>query len=323
MTTKAGRGHRRAVLTLSGVATAAAGVVMLIASALPSGAATLPGGTDAGKAVPFATTAGCGKTPTLKSGTYSMQVNGKNRTYILKLPDNYSNTHAYRLIFGFHWLGGNATDVANGSMIEPYYGLARLANNSAIFVAPQGLSESMGTGWANTGGQDLTFTDSMIKTLEADLCVDTTQLFSLGFSFGGGMSYAIACARAKVFRAVAIYDGGVISGCTGGTDPIAFMQTHGVSDNVLPITGARQMRDRFVKNNGCTAQQPAEPKAGSRTHIKTAYAGCSSGHPVVWYAFDGGHTPVAQDADGSKWIPGETWKFFSQFESGTSTVSPK
>jgi poly(3-hydroxybutyrate) depolymerase len=38
----------------------------------------------------------------------------------------------------------------------------------------------------------------MVKLIEEDLGVDTTRLFALGFSYGGGMSYAIACARATV-----------------------------------------------------------------------------------------------------------------------------
>jgi poly(3-hydroxybutyrate) depolymerase len=306
------------VLALSGAAAVITGVVTVVATAMPSGAATAPHGVRGAVAIlPAAATAGCGKTPTLKSGTYSMQVNGKNRTYILRVPDKYDNKNPYRLIFGLHWLGGNATDVANGSMIDPYYGLQRLANNSAIFVAPQGLSESMGTGWANTGGQDVTFVDKMIQTIEEGLCVDTTQLFSLGFSFGGGMSYALACARAKVFRAVAIYSGGLISGCSGGTEPIAYLQAHGISDNVLQISGARTMRDRFVKNNGCTAASPPDPKSGSNTHNSFAYKGCSAGHPVEWYSFDGGHTPVPPD-NGKTWLPQATWKFFSQFQSAAS-----
>jgi poly(3-hydroxybutyrate) depolymerase len=300
------------VLTLSGAVAVVAGVAMVVATAVPSGAATTPGG--AAPAAAAAPSAGCGKATTLKSGTFTMQSSSKSRTYILRLPDSYDSSHPYKLIFGLHWLGGNATDVANGGMIDPYYGLLKLANNSAIFVAPQGLSESMGTGWANTNGQDLTFIDDLVKTFEAGLCVDTTQLFSLGFSFGAGMSYALACARAKVFRAVALYSGGVISGCTGGTDPIAYLEVHGTSDNVLPISGARSMRDRFVKNNGCTTASPPEPASGSNTHTSYVYSGCSAGHPLEWYVFDGGHTPVPPDS-GKTWLPQATWKFFTQFQS--------
>ncbi|KJK43006.1 poly(3-hydroxybutyrate) depolymerase, partial [Lentzea aerocolonigenes] len=92
-----------------------------------------------------------------------------------------------------------------------YYGLRKLADqasNGTIFVAPQG----NGNGWANPGGQDLTFIDDLVRLLDNSLCVDTSQRFAGGFSYGGGMSYAIACARANVFRAVVVYSGGVLSG---------------------------------------------------------------------------------------------------------------
>lgn len=49
-----------------------------------------------------ANSAGCSRTATLKSGTQTMQVNGKSRQYILRIPDGYSNSKPYKLIFGFH-----------------------------------------------------------------------------------------------------------------------------------------------------------------------------------------------------------------------------
>jgi poly(3-hydroxybutyrate) depolymerase len=303
---------------MSAALAAASGVAMLIATALPSGAAATRGdargeGVSGSNFDVLATTAGCGKAPTLTSGTHSLQSNGRTRSYILRLPDNYDNNRAYRLVFGFHWLGGNASNVTSGN----YYGLLPLSANSTIFVAPEGLNN----GWANSGGEDVVFVDNMIQAIENALCVDTTQLFALGFSYGGGMSYALACARSSVFRAVAIYSGGIISGCNGGTQPIAYLQAHGISDNVLSISGARTMRDTFARNNGCTAQNPPDPAAGSGTHTKVVYSGCSAGHPLVWYAFDGGHTPTPTDSGNRTWLPQETWAFFTQFE-GNPTPGP-
>ncbi|CAL9342178.1 hypothetical protein SUDANB178_00289 [Streptomyces sp. enrichment culture] len=288
-------------------------------------AAAAPVKTAAASVDAAAASAGCGKAPTLTSGTYTIQSGGKNRSFVLRVPDGYDRTRPYRLVFGFHWLGGTSTDVATGRTVDPgtwaYYGLQRLADNSAVFVAPQGLDN----GWANTGGQDVTFVDDMIQRIEADLCVDQTQRFALGFSYGAAMSYSLACSRATVFRAVAVQSGGVLSGCADGTRPIAYLGVHGLRDNVLGISGGRAMRDRFVRNNGCTAQNPPEPAQGSLTHRVTAYSGCSAGHPVVWAAFDEGHIAAPQDGapgdSGSRtWLPQEIWKFFTQFQ--TSTPSP-
>ena len=265
-----------------------------------------------------ATSAGCGKAPTLTNGTHTITSSGQSRSFILRLPNNYDRNHPYRLIFGFHWLGGNATDVANGGWVQPYYGLLALPNNSAIFVAPQGLNN----GWANNGGRDVTFVDDMIRLIENDLCVDTTQRFSLGFSYGGGMSYAIACARPNVFRAVAIYSAGIISGCSGGTSPVAYLQVHGTRDSVLPISGARTMRDNFVRNNGCTPANPPEPPIGSGQRTSYDYTGCTPGYPVSWHVFDGDHDAAPTDPNGTQWLPGVTWQFFSQFQSSPPPSSP-
>ena len=131
------------------------------------------------------------------------------------------------------------------------------------------------------------------------------------------MSYSIACSRAKVFRAVAVYSGAQLSGCDGGNDPIAYLGIHGVSDPTCGIGGGRSLRDRFVRNNGCTAMNAPEPSNGSRTHTCTRYEGCRSGYPVEWCAFDGGHTPGNVDGggdDGAKtWTKTKTWQFFTQF----------
>ncbi|MFF0878352.1 cellulose binding domain-containing protein [Micromonospora aurantiaca (nom. illeg.)] len=262
----------------------------------------------------LAATAGCGKAPTLSSGTRTISSGGQNRSYILRIPDGYDRNRPYRLIFGFHWLNGSANNVASAG----YYGLLPLSNNSTIFVAPQGIDN----GWANTNGRDLTLFDDISRQVENDLCVDTSQRFALGWSYGGAMSYAVACARPTVVRAVTVISGANLSGCNGGTQPVAYFGIHGIYDSVLNISAGRSLRDTFVRNNGCTAQSPREPSRGSLTHITTTYSGCREGYPVQWAAFDGDHTPSPVDGssspnDSRTWTSGEIWRFFSQFASTT------
>jgi poly(3-hydroxybutyrate) depolymerase len=235
----------------------------------------------------------------------------------VRLPDNYNPNTPYWLIFGFHWNGGNSAQVDNGGTSGydwSYYGLQKASKNGAIFVAPDGLN----AGWANSGGHDLTFTDDMVKLIEDNYCVDTTHIISTGFSYGGGMSYEIACARAKVFRAVAIFEGAQLSGCDGGNDPIAYWQMVGTADTTCTEAMATPLRDKFVKNNACTAQSPPQPAAGSLTHTCTSYSGCSSGHPLRWCVHGSGHTPAPIDGSsslygpgGSSWVPGDLWPWLT------------
>ena len=294
---------------------------------------TSAGGTAAGST-------GCGKTSTLKfasvpnesagaaagsgngpgfgtGGYLTIQSGSQNRGFALRLPDNYDNSKPYWLIFGFHWNGGNSAQVDNGGTSGydwSYYGLQKASKNGAIFVAPDGLN----AGWANSGGQDLTFTDDMVKLIEDNYCVDTTHIISTGFSYGGGMSYEIACASAKVFRAVAIFEGAQLSGCDGGNDPIAYWQMVGTADTTCTEAMATPLRDKFVTNNACTAQTPPQPAAGSLTHTCTSYSGCSTGHPLRWCVHGSGHTPAPIDGSsslygpgGSSWVPGDLWPWLT------------
>lgn len=258
--------------------------------------------------------AGCGKDPSITSKTYTMAVNGKQREYIMKLPDGYDKDHPYRLVFTWHQLGGSATKIVNGEDpnhggVLPYYGLPPLANNSAIFVVPNGLN----AGWANQGGEDLAFFDGMVAAIESGLCVDTSLRFSTGFSYGGAMSFALACDRSKDIRAVSVISGGLLSGCSGGNDPVAYYGQHGTSDSVLPVAGGRSMRDRFVKNNGCIVVA-SEPQPQGANSVKTVYRGCKEGYPVTWVIHNGDHNPSQVDSDSSTpFAPKNTWDFFSQF----------
>ena len=335
-TTGSGGRSGRGGTTAAGGSTGSAGTTGSGGATRAGGATGAGGGTGSGTPVP---SVGCGKTSTVtfttvpgESGTTVgtgqggyVTVNG--RGFAMRLPDNYDKNKPYWLIFGFHWNGGTSKDVDTGGSngyISAHFGLQKLSNNGAIFVAPQG----NGNGW---GGDNLPFVDDMVKLIEENYCVDTTRLYTNGFSYGGGMSYAIACARAKVFRGAAIYEGAELSGCTGGNDPIAYWQMAGTTDTTCTISMATPMRDKFAKNNGCTipATEPPRPTSSTSPHICTDYTGCSSGHPLRWCVHPAGHgnaivdgttdvynscaTPPKTCSDSCKctWVPADVWKFFT------------
>ena len=275
-----------------------------------------------------ALSSGCGKAPTITSGVKTINVGGTQRQFTIRVPLNYQNNRGYRVVYGLHWRGGRMDQVSEGgdggSRGWRYYGLEVLAQESTIFVAPQGLNG----GWANSGGSDLQFIDAMNRYINEGLCVETTQRFAIGFSYGGAMSYAIACERANDFRGVAVIAGGVLSGCSGGNSPIAYFGIHGIRDGTLNISGGRSMRDRFISNNGCASMSGArEPASGSRTHISTDATGCRSGYPVRWAAHDGGHIQAAADAPApeengqASWVGPEVWAFWNSITSPGTPIS--
>ncbi|AEE44547.1 cellulose binding domain-containing protein [Cellulomonas fimi] len=295
---------------------AAAAALLTVVGLTAPASALLGGATPAAvpAAVPAAATSGCGRPAALASGSHTVSVGGTARTFRLDVPDGYDPNRAYRLVVGLHWWHGTSADVVN----QRFYGLEPLAGTSTVFVAPQGIDNA----WPNTNGQDVAFIDAVLRVVESGLCIDTTQRFATGFSYGGGMSNALACARADVFRAVAVLNGAQLSGCAGGTQPIAYLGSHGVVDDVLAISQGRALRDRALRTNGCQPQQAPEPAAGSGTHVRTAYT-CRDGFPVVWIASDSGHQWDARDrGQQQSWVPGEVWRFFTSLPSTTPTPTP-
>ena len=276
-----------------------------------------------------AATAGGPSNGTGQGGYVNITSGGSQRGFAMRLPDNYDNNHPYWLIFAFHWNGGTskAQDTGgNNGYFRAYYGFQRKSKNGAIFVAP----DSIGAGWGNGNDSDLYFTDDMVKLISDNYCIDMSNLITGGFSWGGGMSYELACARANAktntagyaFRAAIIFEGANLSGCDGsGKDPIAIWQKVGLTDTTCPVSMATPIRDQFVTNNGCTgwtsesgnvtaqqsgttSQEPPRPPTPGQYinpggHVCTNYTGCSSGHPIRWCVDQSGHGHAATDGTSS------------------------
>jgi poly(3-hydroxybutyrate) depolymerase len=291
---------------------------------------------------------GCGKTATLtfgtvpgemanatpgspnlgtgKGGWVTITSGGQARNFALRLPDNYDNTHPYRLIFGFHGNGENAASIDSGGAngyFTAYWGLQRESKNGAIFVSP----EWIGGGW--TQG-DIAFTDDMVKTISTSYCVDMSDIVTSGFSFGGGMSHALACSRANpktntagyAFRAAVLFEACsfLVNGSCPNHDPIAIWQKAGVTDGTCGFDDSKIVRNWFTDRDGCTgwksetgnvaasttgtvSQEPPQPPTPGRFinpggHICTNYTGCSAG-AVRWCADQAGHGNATTDGTAS------------------------
>jgi polyhydroxybutyrate depolymerase len=267
------------------------------------------GGGGSGGSAGATKSKGCGAASWPKSkNDISIMVGGKARTYNLQVPDNYDTNKPYRLIFAIHWLNGTAKNVTDGK----YYGLLPLSENSTIFVAPQGIENRWGdSGRTRTkGGEDVDLMQALLTEMENTLCIDTKRVFSEGFSMGGSMSYALACAMGAKLRGVAVHSGGPMSGCVDHTTPVAYFMTHGTKDGVCtyPGYGVPQIED-FAKVNGCMTATLPTPTSDQGACID--YPGCSAGHPTRGCIFVGDH--VYNPGGSKQWVPAETWKFISQF----------
>jgi poly(3-hydroxybutyrate) depolymerase len=219
------------------------------------------------------------------STPYTLMINGVAREYYVSVPAAYDPSSATRVVFAWHWRGGNARNITgNGGFGGSYYGLKSRISD-AIYIAAEGLSEGGQTGWANTGGQDVAFLRAMLDWLDTNYCVDKGRIFSLGFSYGGIMSDTIACQMGSTFRAIAPIAGVMFGNTNSCVDqPVAAHMTHGSADTTLEISGGITARDYLIATNNCTmTSQPIEPSPC------VEYTGCDAGYPVIWCEHTGGH----------------------------------
>lgn len=276
---------------------------------------------------------GCGKSTLLKGETIQhIDIgNQKNREYIISLPNDYDPGTAYKLWFGFHCNAGTDTGVAKGSTKArgaasdthyEYYGIWKFANpagekGTTIFCAPQGIGKQ----WGNGGGSDVQFIRTLIQKFESELCIDESGIFSEGFSMGGSMSYALACAMPDTFRAICMHSGGGMSGCDGShRGPMPIFITHGTDDPTCtwPGNGFPQFKD-LAERNGCDPiDVPGLAHPTDQMHpITFDYKNCDAGKPAKACIFKGGHNPSPGTegpwGEANTWVDDSTWSFFKQF----------
>lgn len=281
--------------------------------------------------------AGCNTTPGISSDQYnngqpiSIMAAGKQRRYILSVPENYDNTRAYRLVIAYHQLNGNDRQM----YANDYYHLLPLSEDSTIFVAPNGQANGspctgMGDGgesncgWGNSGGEDIALADAVVAEMKENFCIDTNRIFATGWSFGGSMSYQTACERPLgqengFLRAIAVYSASQLSGNCTPSQPVAYYASHGTSDSVLcydnmssgcQVGNGVQLFQNFAMANGCTYQTPTKVTNGN--HMCTELMGCTDGYPAKFCSHSGDHTPDPSDG-GPSWQYEDVWNFFSQF----------
>jgi polyhydroxybutyrate depolymerase len=222
---------------------------------------------------------GCGARPAdLSSRSITVDVGGLNRTYYLALPAHYDPSAPLALVLGFHGSG------SNGEAIRAHLGLEAPSGGGGIFAYPDGLAVSGGgSGWFLTKeGRDVAFVDKLVADVEATYCVNQNALFAAGFSYGGWMVNALACARPGLLRGIAsIAGGGPTNDCPSG---VAALIIHGADDANEPLHVGEASRDFWLHADGCARRAPST--FGGTCQM---YAGCPEDKPVLWCRHDRGH----------------------------------
>ena len=244
--------------------------------------------------------AGCGSGAGLPEGENTFSLEGLDRRYILRLPENYSNDRAWPLVLALHGNGGTPDywDATSGTR-----NIRDVLKDDAVLV----IAHAIDNQWRDYSmpadtypariNQELAYFDKIITDAENNLCIDTSAKFSMGFSGGGSFSGVLGCRRTDI-RAIAV-GGSVIyfdeANCVG--TPASWI-TIGTQELEPP---REAYRDYFRDLAGCDATSTATAPAPC-----VAYDNCGAGTPVHYCQHPDGH--IWPDF-GSQAM----WDFFSQF----------
>jgi polyhydroxybutyrate depolymerase len=181
------------------------------------------GGSGTGGSATGGATGTCPATTTLKVGdnNESITSGGESRTFIVRLPTDYTGTSPVPVVIDFHPLGGTGSSQEGSSGWK-----AKCDSVGCIAVFPDSSKKAGDNSW-NAGYccdnaeknqiNDVQFARDIIKYLETNTCVDPKRIYASGGSNGGGMTYRMACEAADVIAAVAPVD----FRCVTGKDPLA------------------------------------------------------------------------------------------------------
>lgn len=231
------------------------------------------GGTPATGGVPSTESEGCGTATTQQTGTWvesMVSVDGENRPYSTWLPPNYDPARAYPVIFLLHGCGSGTNNLPMET---------RVGEDAIVFRGTGSRDDGC---WHDTPGgdeSDMPYIDAMVADVEARFCVETKELFAVGYSSGSWVVNQLACVRSDVWRGLASVTGGeppLPEDCGG---PVARMFVHDAGDGTNLIAWSRSARDRMLETNECDAPPATMPVEPSPC---VTYQGCLPDYPVVW-----------------------------------------
>lgn len=243
---------------------------------------------------------GCGTAATLPDGENMFSLDGYDRRYVLRLPENYDPEQPWPLIFALHGNGGNPSywdEIGGDRDIRTAFG------QEAILVIPEAINNAWRDydagpeTWPMLMDLELAYFDTILDAVSNDLCIHPDQIFSMGFSGGGSYSGVLGCRRDYI-RAIAV-GGSVVyfeeRDCV--ETPAAWVT---IGDDEL-TEGREAFRDFFRDLAGCQPESmPVEPEGC------VAYEGCGLDTPVTFCGHPAGHVWPSIGTDATR-------EFFRQF----------
>lgn len=271
---------------------------------------------------------------------------GRQYQVTVYVPAGAPATTRLPLVMNLHGTGSTGTGQLHYSAMKPAADAGQF-----LVVAPSGAIPNAGGFAWNVPGvgappagarDDVGFLEQVLTSATSALCAAPARVYGTGYSGGGRMTSAFACARPNRLAAIA-----PVAGLRAGRPdpqnpaqpdaascapvrPVPVVAFHGQQDATNPYQGGGSdvwrypvpvAQARWSAINRCTSG-PASATVSAHV-TRTSYQGCADGADTVLYTVsDGGHTwpgtPVASTGNGgtTQEISANTlmWQFFQRFQ---------
>ena len=242
------------------------------------------------------------------SSTQTIQVDGRERSYLLHRPAGAGQTGPPALVVVLHGGFGSA------ARAEQAYGWDALSDREGfVVVYPNGVQRAWNAGGAccgrprREGIDDVGFLSALLRKLIREQGVDATRLYVAGISNGAALALAYACGFAQPpLAAIGSVSGGISAPCEKPA-PVSLLEIHGMDDNNIPMMGGvgtkgvsavswlpvPQALDRFRSGAACEAAI-----VEVRGDVTTRMSSCQGGRRVglITIAKAGHQWPGARSA---------------------------
>lgn len=232
----------------------------------------------------------------------SIRHDGKKRTYLLHIPDSYSDDQAHCLVIALHGGTGSAKN------LEEQSGLAEYADAQGFIACfPDGLHRT----W-NAGGccgkamkkdvDDVGFIEKLIDHISGEYNIDPGRVYVTGMSNGGFMAYRLACELSEKIAAIAPVAGTMnFNGCAPAT-PVSVIHFHSYRDENVPFSGGvgdgisdhynppvDSVMEAWSGFNGCVSTDSLVYDGNDFDHRR--WSACDDSTEIELYmTHDGGHS---------------------------------
>ena len=193
------------------------------------------------------------------------------------------------VVFAFHGA------FSSGQTLRANLGLEAAADGGAIFIYPNAFQGTWDIGPHSLDGRR---TDTLLRLLSENYCIDPDRISITGVSAGAVFTLYLGCNVPDTFHAL-----GVVAGTSSRFDnrccthPISGLFIHGTADEAVPLFEGQAARDEVILRDGCRGVGvPLDAHCSSYT--------CPQPLAVNYCEWGGTH-------EIPDWAGGELWRFVS------------